>query len=116
MLLVSVLFMAVMFAGAFSLPGRFPIWYYLTFWAAWFVTYGAYVTVEGVRAARGMKHLHAEAPPAAEPNDSRLRVGVDAVVRRYQGRVFRSRAALFGLPLIDINCLDPVLTSGWGGA
>jgi zinc protease len=62
-----------------------------------------------------MKRLHAEAR-AAEPNDSRLRVGVGAVVRRYRGRVFRSRATLFGLPLIDINCLDPELTAGWGGA
>jgi zinc protease len=116
MLLVSGLFMAALVAGAFALLERFPIWYYLTFWGTWFVTYGAYVTVEGVRAARGMKRLHAEAPPAAEPNDSRLRVGVDAVVRRYRGRVFRSRATLFGLPLIDINCLDPEVTAGWGGA
>ena len=114
--LVSALFMIVMFAGAFSLLGRFPIGYYLTFWGAWFVTYGAYVTMEGVRAARGMKRLYAERPPAAEPNDSRLRVGVDVVVRRYRGRVFRSRAIFFGLPLIDINCLDPELTAGWGGA
>jgi zinc protease len=116
MLLVSGLFMAALVAGAFALLERFPIWYYLTFWGTWFVAYGAYVTVEGVRAARGMKRLHAEAPPAAEPNDSRLRAGVDAVVRRYRGRVFRSRATLFGLPLIDINCLDPELTAGWGGA
>ena len=115
MLLVSVLLMAVLFAGAATLPGRFPIQYYLIFWSAWFVTYGAYVTVEGVRAARGMKRLSGESR-AAEPNDSRLRVGVDAVVRRYRGRVFRSRATLFGLPLIDINCLDPVLTAGSGGA
>jgi RNA polymerase sigma factor (sigma-70 family) len=115
MLLVSGLFMAALVAGAFALLGRLPVGYYLTFWGAWVVTYGAYVTVEGVRTARGVKRLHAEAPPAAEPNDSRLRAGADAVVRRYRGRVFRSRATLFGLPLIDINCLDPRLTAGWGG-
>jgi hypothetical protein len=114
--LISGLFMAALVAGALALPGRFPIWYYLTFWGTWFVTYGAYVTVEAVRAARGMKRLHAEAPPAAEPNDSRLRVSVDAIVRRYRGRVFRSRTTLFGLPLIDINCLDPEPIAGWGGA
>jgi RNA polymerase sigma factor (sigma-70 family) len=113
--LVSVLFMVVMFAGAFSIPGRYPYWYYLIFWAAWMVSYAAYATVEGVRAARGMKRLSADAR-VNEPNDSRLRVGVDAVVRRYRGRVFRSRSTLFGLPLIDINCLDPELTTGWGGA
>src|SRR5207245_1694814 len=30
--MVSLLFMAVMFAGAATLPGRFPIQYYLIFW------------------------------------------------------------------------------------
>jgi RNA polymerase sigma factor (sigma-70 family) len=116
MLVVSVLFMAVLTAGAVTLPERYPIPYYLTFWFAWFVTYGAYVAVESLRYAREAKRIRAETTSTAELNDSPLRTRLNAVAARYHGRVFRSRATLFGLPLIDINVRDPAPPGGAGRA
>jgi RNA polymerase sigma factor (sigma-70 family) len=104
--LVSVVFVAVLIGGLLLLAGRVGLAYYLIFWAAWMVTFGAYIAIESVRASRALKRLRALAP--AEPNDAPLRVGLEATAARYRGRVYRSRATLFGLPLIDINVRDPL--------
>jgi hypothetical protein len=74
--------------------------------------YGTYVAVESVRAARAIKRLRAD--PAAEPNDTPLRRGLTRLTARFRGRVYRSRATLFGLPLIDIHVSDPVPPGGTG--
>jgi RNA polymerase sigma factor (sigma-70 family) len=107
MFVVSIFFLAVLIAGAVTLPGRFPVQYYLMFWGAWFATYGAYVGIKSLRYARAAKRRRSEATPTVELNDSPLRTGWNALSARYRGRFFRSRATLFGLPLIDMNVCDP---------
>src|SRR5262249_16747952 len=52
MLLISIVFMAVLLTGALFLTRQFGFVYYMIFWGAWFVTFGAYVTIESVFAAR----------------------------------------------------------------
>src|SRR5262249_11981528 len=116
MFVVSIFFFAVLIAGAVALPGRFPVQYYLIFWGAWFATYGAYVAIESLRYAREAKRMRSEATSTAELNDSPLRTRLNALTARYRGRVFRSRATLFGLPLIDINVRDPAPPGGTGSA
>src|SRR5262249_38126091 len=67
---------------------------------------------ETLRLARQVKRLRGEATSPEELNPAPLRIGLNAVTRRYRGRVFRSRATLFGLPLIDINVRDPAPPAG----
>jgi RNA polymerase sigma factor (sigma-70 family) len=112
MLVVSVLFAALLIGPALAFAGRVPFAYYMIFWATWMVAYGAYVTVESVRAARAVKRLRAET--AAEPNDTPLRRSLTTLTARFRGRVYRSRATLFGLPLIDIHVSDPLPPGGTG--
>lgn len=114
MLLVSIGFCVVLFGIIEALVGRVPVFYYLIGWATWFVAFGIYVTLESVRAARAVQRLRAEAP-AAEPNDTPLRRGLDRVASRYRGRVYRSRATFLGFPLIDIHVNDPAqrVARGW---
>jgi len=106
MLLVAIVFCIVLAGLILALFEGMPVAYFLIGWAAWFVAFGIYVTVESVRAARAVQRLRAAAP-AAEPNDTPLRRRLDQVVSRFRGRVYRSRVTLFGLPLIDINVSDP---------
>jgi hypothetical protein len=111
MLLVSVVFTVVLLAGVLVLTGRFPIASYLTFWAVWTGTFAAYVAVESIRAARAVNRLRVS---PGEPNDAPLRLGAEAIASRYRGRVFRSRATLFGLPLLDLNVSDSLPLAGQG--
>jgi RNA polymerase sigma factor (sigma-70 family) len=110
MLLVSLLFNVVLIGSVLALAERWFV-YYMIFWATWMVTFGAYVTVESIRAAREVNRLRAA---GGEPNDAPLRRGLEAIASRYRGRVFRSRGTLFGLPLIDVNVSDPLPPSGPG--
>jgi RNA polymerase sigma factor (sigma-70 family) len=113
MLLVSLLFMVALVVGIWALAGRAPFQYYLISFFAWFVAYGVYVTIETIRTVRETRRIRAD-PALAEPNAAPLRAGFEAVTRRYRGRVFRSRASLFGLPLVDINVGDPSARGGPG--
>ena len=76
------------------------------------VTFQAYVAVEVIRLARAVQALRAAAGPGAEPNPSALKARVHAFSSRRRGRVYQSRARLFGWPLVDINVSDPVLPHG----
>jgi RNA polymerase sigma factor (sigma-70 family) len=109
MLLVAALFLAVLIGGIWAFIGpafeSFDAVGYLIFWAVWMAVFGIYVTVETVRTGRTMRRLRAA---GGEPNDAPLRRRLEAVASRYRGRIFRSRATLFGLPLIDINVSDPM--------
>jgi RNA polymerase sigma factor (sigma-70 family) len=105
MFLVSLVFVLLLVVPALVLVGRFPVAYFLIYLATWFVVFGAYVTVESLRMARGVMRLREQGP--GELNDAPLRARVEAAVSRWRGRVYRSRASLFGLPLVDVNVSDP---------
>ncbi len=94
-LLTLVLMVLVSFAG------QLPVGTYLLLLGAWFVLLWGYLGVEMVCAARALKRMRAAA--GAEPNDAPLR----RWATRYRGRVYRSRATLLGLPLLDVNVSDP---------
>lgn len=107
MCLVSVLFTAALLAVVLGFFGPMAPATYLTFWAAWMVSFFVYVGVESLIAARAVRRIRQETAPEADPNDAPLRAGLVAVTSRHRGRVFRSRATLFGLPLLDVNVSDP---------
>jgi hypothetical protein len=112
MLLVSVLFVALLLVPLLAFAGQLSAAFVMIFLAVWFVAYGAYVGVECANAVRGVKRLRAQGP--AEPNDTPLRAGLARMAGRRRGRVYRSRATLLGLPLIDVNVSDPVPPGGPG--
>jgi hypothetical protein len=80
--------------------------YYLIYLAAWFVVFGVYVTVESIRTAREVRRLREQGP--GEPNDTLMRTRLVTMASRWRGRVYRSRASLLGLPLLDVNVSDPM--------
>jgi RNA polymerase sigma factor (sigma-70 family) len=115
MLLVSVLFMLALGVPILAfVAGQISMGYYLIFWVAWMVTFSAYIGVESLVATRAVRRIRAEATPGADANDSPLRAGLVAVTSRYRGRVYRSRATLFGLPLLDVNVGNPDPAVGAG--
>ncbi len=79
--------------------------------AAYFLGYiplDIYFFAEAFRWNRAWKQLQAESGPDSEPSDSALRSKLNVVAERFRGRVYRSRASLGGIPLVDINVADPV--------
>src|SRR5262249_13813776 len=54
------------------------------------------------------KRIRAEQGPDDLPNETALRAGWTAMAARFGDRVYRSKAALLGLPLIDINLSAPM--------
>ena len=109
MLLVAVISIGILFLLIKVLSGGAT---YLIAWGLWFVSFQAYVVIESIRLARGVQRIRQNAGPTAKPNPAAMRTGFDAVASRYRGRVYRSRAFLFGLPLIDVNVSDPSTVIG----
>ena len=83
---------------------------YLIAFGLWLLTFQTYIMIETIRLARAVRQMRQNESSTAEPNPAKLRRGVTAVTSRYRGRVWRSQASLFGLPLIDINVSDPCLS------
>jgi hypothetical protein len=106
MFLVSLIFVILLLVPALTFVGRFPVAYFLIYLAAWMVVFGAYVSVESVRMARGVQRVREQG--LGERNDAPLRARVEAMASRWRGRVYRSRASLFGLALVDVNVSDPL--------
>ncbi len=102
MMLVSVLFVVALIVPALTLAATNPLFFWI-WWAVWMVAFQAYIAVECIRLSREVKRLRAD-PAPTEPNDNPVR----QFGQRWRGRVFRSRATLFGLPLLDINVADPM--------
>lgn len=107
MLVVSLLFTVVLLAVVLGLLGPIAPATYLVIWGAWMVSFLAYVGVESLVAARTVSRIRRETSPEADPNTAPLRAGLVAVTSRHRGRVYRSRATLLGLPLVDVNVSDP---------
>jgi zinc protease len=106
MMLVSVLFTLLLFGGVVVLIGQpKSAAYSLVFGVAWMAFFFGYIAVETNLAARTLQRLRKQ---GGEPNDTPMRRRMKAAAGRYRGRVYRTRAALFGLPLIDINVADPM--------
>ena len=75
-----------------------------------------YITIEILLMVRAIKRIRAETPPESDPNDSPVkayfqqRATLADGTSRWEGRVYRSRSTLLGLPLIDINVSAPFVT------
>jgi hypothetical protein len=106
MFLMSLLMTALLLVPALAFMGRFPVAYYMIYLAAWFVVFGVFVTVESIRTAREVRRLRELGP--GEPNDTAMRARLVTMASRWRGRVYRSRASLLGLPLLDVNVSDPM--------
>ena len=82
----------------------------------WIVVLNVYIAVEILLLVRTIKRIRAESPPESDPNDSPVkayfqqRATLANGASRWEGRVYRSRSTLLGLPLIDINVSDPAFT------
>jgi zinc protease len=109
MLIFSVIWLGTLLLAIKAFAGGAS---YLIAFGILVVAFEAYVLIESIRLAQAVKRIRQNASPAAEPNPAAMRTGMNALASRYQGRVFRSRAALFGLPLIDVNVSDPGGSSG----
>ena len=76
-----------------------------------------YITIEILHLVRAIKRIRAETPPESDPNDSPVKAYFQQQVAfangtsRWEGRVYRSRSMLLGLPLIDINVSDPAVST-----
>jgi zinc protease len=81
-------------------------------WGVWFILFQAYILIESIQLAQRVQRIRQNAGPTAEPNLAALRTGLNTVASQHRGRVFRSRAFLFGLPLIDVNVSDPSTAIG----
>ncbi|MFN3190662.1 MAG: RNA polymerase sigma factor [Aureliella sp.] len=99
-------FTAVIFLSAFLMP-------WIGSWVAIMATLLASLffvvttIVETTRTQRQIKALRVSQDVALEPNETALRSWVQSHVKNRKGRVYRSNAALFGWPLVDIQVSDP---------
>jgi zinc protease len=108
-LLVSIGFLAALFGLIYLFAGK-PS--YLIAWGGWIVAFWVYLALECFRLVRQVKRIHAEQDPDDLPNETALRAAWTAAATRFPDRVYRSKATLLGLPLIDINQSAP-LPPGW---
>ena len=76
-----------------------------------------YITVEILLLVRAIKRIRDETPAESDPNDSPVKAYFEQRTKladgrsRWEGRVYRSRSALLGLPLIDIHVSDPMVST-----
>jgi zinc protease len=109
MLIVSVLFLAGLEGLIYAFAGT-PS--YLIGWCGWMLTFWAYIALECFQLARSVERIRAERDPNDPPNETPLRAGWAAAGNRIGDRVYRSEAALLGIPLIDVNLSAPLPPSG----
>jgi zinc protease len=109
MLLFSVIWLGILLVVIKAFAGGAG---YLIAFGISFVAFQAYVLIESIRLAQAVKRIRQNAVPTAEPNPAAMRTSMNALASRYRGRVYRSRASLLGLPLIDVNVSDPGGSSG----
>jgi zinc protease len=79
------------------------------FLIAVFGIFYAFMALETILFVRALRHIRSTSSPSDVPNPAALRRLLIEQSKRYQGRVYRSRATLLGLPLVDINVADPVV-------
>lgn len=116
-LVVSVLMMLVLAAGIMLLlsVAASSVWT-ICLVIGWILAFNIYIGVEVLLLVRALKKIRAETPPESDPNDSPVKAFFQQQgtlpdgTARWEGRVYRSRFSLFGLPLIDINVSDPGFT------
>ncbi len=104
-LVVSLAFTALLIGPVLLMAGRVGPQYLWGYLGIWMVALNSYIVVEVVRHVRASRRFRRD--PNAAPNEAPLRQGLVAVAARHRGRVYRSRARLFGLPLLDVNVSDP---------
>ena len=70
----------------------------------WIALLKTYLLVEIWLQFRGIAKIQATIKPESDPNDSKIgQLMQSHVLNAYEGRVYRSRTWLLGIPLIDIN-------------
>jgi len=109
MLLMSIAFLAALYGLIWLFAGQRA---YIVAWAAWFLAFQIYIWVEVFRLNRAIQRIQLEAGPNPEPNNSAVRLRMNALSATRRGRVFQTRARFLGWPLIDINVSDPVAPNG----
>ena len=106
---MTVLLFGLMLALATKLSGSWIAGITL----GWVMVLNLYIMVEIVLMVRAIKRIRQETPAESDPNDAPLKAYFQqqfvqaSGVSRWEGRVYRSRSSLLGLPLIDINVSDP---------
>jgi hypothetical protein len=66
-----------------------------------------WTVVVSVRTSREVTRIRSETPVGLDENQTTLRRNVQAICRRWRGRVWTSRWKLLGLPLVDFQVSDP---------
>jgi zinc protease len=99
-LLVSSVFIAVLFGLIYAFAGT-PS--YLMAWGGWMIAFSAYIAVECVCLVLAVKRIRNDEDPNDAPNETAVRAYWSAMAAQVGDRVYRSRATLLGLPLVDIN-------------
>lgn len=69
--------------------------------------YMIWTVVVSVRTSREVTRIRSETPVGLDENQTTLRRNVQAICRRWRGRVWTSRWKLLGLPLVDFQVSDP---------
>ena len=85
---------------------------YLVAFLGWMLGFQAYIALETCGLVGASRRLRQTLGPDAKPNDSALRRRVASLALHRRGRVYQSRARLFGWPLIDCNVSDPISPTG----
>ena len=104
MMLVSIAFIAALFGLIYGFAGSRN---YVFAWLGWMVAFWGYIAIESLFLLRQVQRIRSADDPADLPNETALRSGLTAIAARIGERTYRSRARLFGLPLIDINLSAP---------
>ncbi|WP_165232317.1 sigma-70 family RNA polymerase sigma factor [Aquisphaera insulae] len=68
----------------------------------------AVVAFESARLAREVKRIRDEPSPDDVPNETALRSGLVATAARIGARSYRSKASLFGIPVLDVQFAAPM--------
>lgn len=114
MLIVSAAMAALLFGLMFTLATKLSGAWISGITISWVMALNLYIWTEITLMVWAIKRIRAETPAESDPNDSPVKAYFQQKfvqpngVSRWEGRVYRSRSSLLGLPLIDINVSDPV--------
>ena len=114
MLIVSAAMAALLFGLMFTLATKLSGAWISGITISWVMALNLYIWTEITLMVWAIKRIRAETPAESDPNDSPVKAYFQQQfvqpngVSRWEGRVYRSRSSLLGLPLIDINVSDPV--------
>jgi zinc protease len=105
--IVSVI-MILLFLGAILFFGRHVQgWTLGIVIIGWIVSFQSYVALEIVFLMKAIQKIRKETTPESDANTSSLKASVERYASKWEGRVYRSSASLFGIPFVDIQVSSP---------